>query len=70
MVQEKDKTKEVSIVKEKDQFAVRIPKHMEEIFDINPKKDKFIWEVLEMEDGLMLAGSLLKNVEDGEQNTK
>ncbi|HDZ61158.1 MAG TPA: hypothetical protein ENH46_05620 [Candidatus Pacearchaeota archaeon] len=69
MVQEEEKTREVSIVKEKDQFAIRIPKNMEEIFDIQ-KKDKFLWQILETQEGLMLSGSLLKNMEDGEKNTK
>lgn len=64
MVQEQDKIKEMNIVKEKDQLAVRIPKHMEEIFDINPKKDKFLWEILETEEGLLLSGAVLKNVKN------
>jgi len=68
MVREEDKAKEVNIVQEKDQFAVRIPKNMEEIFDINPKKDKFIWEIIEVEDELTLVGSLLKDVENEEKN--
>lgn len=68
MVQEEDKTREVNIVREKDQFAVRIPKNMEEIFSIDPKKDKFMWEILETEEGLILTGTLLKDVEDDKEN--
>ncbi len=56
-----EEEREVSIVKEKDQLAVRIPKEFEEKFLIDPKKDKFIWVVLQDKEGASLQGTLIKN---------
>ncbi len=54
-------TREVSIVKEKDQLAVRIPKKYEEKFQIDPKQDKFLWVVHQDEEGISFHGKLIKN---------
>ena len=58
MVQPGKKEIKVSIVREKDQFAIRIPSKIAETLDINPKKDSFLF-IFDEKD-LHLTGELIE----------
>ena len=56
----------VSIVQENRQLAVRIPVEFSEKVNINHKKDKFKWTIVENEKGLSLSGMLYRKENEKE----
>jgi L-lysine 2,3-aminomutase len=73
MVQKKTEVidkKITHIIKDDRQTSVRIPANIVDKMQINPKKDKFLWVIIGDGEEISLRGSLLKDFQNEEENSK
>lgn len=58
------------IVNENRQLGIRIPAKVKDKFQIDTKKDGFLWIIIDGEEGLSLHATLIKGAYDEKRNKK